>query len=302
MKSDALFYQLFQTAPQIFFELIDTIPASPYQFKSITLKTAEKRLDGFLEPTVKGEPLYFVEVQAKKDEGMYWRILQEVVLYFNQHPDQQGSPWVAVVIWFEEKHDPGFGLIPGISITDKTQRIISLKLPDVLKALPDTSLALNVLRPFIVDNETEVRQNFVTWVQHIHAQVPNQATEQRLLEVLTQLLEQKFKTLSYKELAKMLNLVPLRELPSVQEVIQESLQDYSIDMLLKLIKQKFHFAEKTLNQVMLRLRQLTLKDLEQLFGEILKFKSLKQLNAWIDQRLAAQQAAESAEIPPVNER
>jgi len=47
---------------------------------------------------------------------------------------------------------------------------------------------------------------------------------------------------------------------------------------------------------------LTLKDLEQLFGEILKFKSLKQLNAWIDQRLAAQQAAESAEIPPVNER
>jgi len=296
MKSDALFYQLFQTAPQIFFELIATTPACPYQFKSITLKTAEKRLDGFLEPTVKGEPLYFVEVQAKKDEGMYWRILLEIALYFNQHPDRQDSPWSAVVIWFEENHDPGFKIVP-ITSEDKIQRIISLQLPDVLKALPDSSLALNVLRPFIVDNEAEVRQNFVTWVEQIHHNNLDPAAEQRLLEVLTQLIEQKFKTLSYKELAKMLNLLPLRELPSGQELLQED----RVEMLTKQIKQKFHFAERTINQVMLRLRQLTLKDLEQLFGEILKFKSLKQLNAWIDQRLAAQQAAELQETPPVNE-
>jgi predicted transposase YdaD len=298
MKSDALFYQLFQTAPQIFFELIATIPACPYQFKSITLKTAEKRLDGFLEPMQSGQPLYFVEVQAKKDEGIYWRILHEVALYFEQHPDQQSSPWSAVVMWLDKKSDPGLGFVPAITVADKTQRIISLKLPDALKNLPDTSLALNVLRPFIVDNETEVRQNFVMWVQHIHSNSPDPAAEQRLLEVLTQLIEQKFRTLTYKELAKMLNLVPLRELPSGQELIHEVLQDYSIDMLTKQIKQKFHFADKTLNRVMLRLRQLTLKDLEQLFGEILKFKSLKQLNAWIDQRLAAQQTTESPETPP----
>ncbi len=62
--------------------------------------------------------------------------------------------------------------------------------------------------------------------------------ELRLIEVLAQLIEQKFKTLNYKELAKILNLV---------------------------------------------------KDLELLFGEILKFKSLKQLNAWIDSRLPAPQ-------------
>jgi len=300
MKSDALFYQLFQTAPQIFFELISTTPACPYQFKSITLKTAEKRLDGFLEPTVKGEPLYFVEVQAKKDEGMYWRILHEVVLYFEQHPDQQEQPWLAVVIWLEKSHDHGVGLVPAITVADKTQRIISLKLPDVLQKLSDSSLALNVLRPFIVDNEAEVRQNFVTWVEQIHHNHLDPAAEQRLLEVLTQLIEQKFKTLSYKELAKMLNLVPLRELPSVQEVIQESLQDHSIDLSLRLIKRKFHFAEKTLNQVMLRLRQLTLKDLEQLFEVIFELKSHKQLNAWIDQRLAMQ-STESPETPPANE-
>jgi predicted transposase YdaD len=295
MKSDALFYQLFQTAPQIFFELIATTPACPYQFKSITLKTAEKRLDGFLEPTVKGEPLYFVEVQAKKDEGMYWRILLEIALYFNQNPDQQSSPWSAVVIWFEEKHDPDFGLVP-ITTKDKTQRIISLKLPDVLKALPDTSLALNVLRPFIVDNEAEVRQNFVMWVQHIHNNSPDPAAEQRLLEVLTQLIEQKFKTLSYKELAKMLNLLPLRELPSGQELIMEE----RVEMLQEIILAKFKSSQKTVTQLHNRLQQLSLQDLRALFKEIMHMRRLKQLNAWIDQRLAAQQATESAETPPVN--
>ncbi len=86
----------------------------------------------------------------------------------------------------------------------------------------------------------------------------------------------------------MLNLVPLRELPSGQELIQEVLQEDRVDLLIRQIKQKFHLAEKSLNQVMTRLRQLTLKDLELLFGEILKFKSLKQLNAWLDSRLPPQ--------------
>ncbi len=285
MKSDALFYQLFQTAPQIFFELINEIPACPYHFKSVTFKTAEKRLDGLLEPTVAGQTIYFVEVQAQKDEGIYWRILHEVVLYFEQNPAQQGRPWLGAVIWFNESRDPGFGLVPTITTEDKKQRIISVKLPKVLENLPDSSLALNVLRPFIVDKEAEVRQNFVTWVENIKHNDLGQVAELRLIEVLAQLIEQKFKTLSYKELAKMLNLVPLRELPSGQEL----LQDYSIDMLIKLIKRKFHFAEKTLNQVMARLRQLTLKDLEQLFEAIFDFKNLKQLNAWIDSRLPAPQ-------------
>jgi len=38
---------------------------------------------------------------------------------------------------------------------------------------------------------------------------------------------------------------------------------------------------------------LTLKDLELLFESIFDFKSLKDLNAWIDQRLAAQATVES---------
>jgi hypothetical protein len=89
----------------------------------------------------------------------------------------------------------------------------------------------------------------------------------------------------------MLNLVPLRELPSVQEVIQED----RVSLLLRLMKHKFRSAEKNLSQIIPRLQQLTLNDLEQLFDKILTFRTLKQLNQWIDQRLA-----EAAKTPQID--
>ncbi|MEW5985148.1 MAG: DUF2887 domain-containing protein [Chloroflexota bacterium] len=50
MRTDTIFYELFQTAPQIFFELLGITPACPYHFESVTVKSAEKRIDGILEP------------------------------------------------------------------------------------------------------------------------------------------------------------------------------------------------------------------------------------------------------------
>lgn len=81
MKTDALFYELFQAAPQTFFELMQITPTCRYQFESITVKTSEKRIDGSLEPTEPGQPVYFLEVQAFPDPMIYWRVLREVATY-----------------------------------------------------------------------------------------------------------------------------------------------------------------------------------------------------------------------------
>lgn len=45
MKSDPIFYELFQAAPQTFFELIQVTPPCPYTFTSVTVKSTEKRID-----------------------------------------------------------------------------------------------------------------------------------------------------------------------------------------------------------------------------------------------------------------
>jgi predicted transposase YdaD len=175
MKSDALFYELFQTAPQIFFELLQITPLCPYHFESLTLKTTEKRVDGLLEPEQEGQPIYFLEVQAFPDKTIYYRILREVLTYFEQRPTRIGNEWQAVVLWLDSNDDPGFGTLAALT-TDSMPHLISVDLLKLLKRLDDQSLALNVLRPFTVDRETQVRQNLLTWVQNIQ-DTPNLGSE-----------------------------------------------------------------------------------------------------------------------------
>jgi predicted transposase/invertase (TIGR01784 family) len=282
MKSDALFYEMFQAAPQIFFELLQITPPCPYRFESLTVKTSEKRIDGMLEPEQEGQTIYFLEVQATPDKTIYYRALREVSTYFEQRPARIDNEWQAVVLWVDRADDPGFGVLSALAV-GSSPRLISVDLLNLLKRLDDESLALNVLRPFIVDRETQVRQNLFTWVEHIHNSPGlRPETEQRLLTVLAQLIEQKFKTLSYKELSKMLQLTPLKEMESVREVIHED----RVDLLTKFIRRKFHFAESTIEKLTVRLQQLPLQDLETLFVEdIFDMKTLKELNAWLDERL-----------------
>ncbi len=289
MRTDPLFYELFQVCPQIFFEIVQVTPLCPYRFESITVKATEKRIDGVLEPTIQGLPIYFAEVQAFPDTEIYWRVLRECSTYFEQRPKLKDTEWYAFVIWLDEDDDKGF---KNSTIYDeqKIQRIRSAHLLDILRKLPNHSLALTVLRPLIVDNEQEIRQNISNWVEQIHQMADLSAeVEQRLLMVMTQFIEEKFKTLNYEELCKMLKLTPFEEtttfVETYQRKLQKDLQIYSIEKLIKQIKRKFKFAESTIAKLDTRLRQLTLKDLDNLFESIFDLSTLRDLNAWINARL-----------------
>lgn len=70
MKTDSIFYRLFQEFPSIFFELIGNLPeeASLYQFSSIEIKQTAFRIDGVFFPTEENDyQIYFVEVQFQPD-------------------------------------------------------------------------------------------------------------------------------------------------------------------------------------------------------------------------------------------
>lgn len=278
MQSDALFYELFQTAPQIFFELVQITPTCAYRFESITVKTAEKRIDGVLEPTQIGQPTYFLEVQAFPDEVIYWRLMREVATYFEQRPERKDEAWQAIVLWLDKNDDPGFGTLTALS-TEISPKLVSAGLRKLLEKLGDQSLALNVLRPFTVDNEYQVRQNLPQWVENIH-HIPGLTpdAEERLLTVLLQLIEQRFPHLSYKELSQMLQLTPFKETQSYRETVHE---DFTTT-LLRHIKRKYGFGERTLTQLARRFDQLRVEDLQTLFEDILEIKTLSQLNEWLD--------------------
>jgi predicted transposase YdaD len=66
LKTDSLFYYLFQTAPSILFELLGQPPAlaQTYEFQSVELKQTAFRIDGVFvpQPALDQQPVYFVEV------------------------------------------------------------------------------------------------------------------------------------------------------------------------------------------------------------------------------------------------
>jgi predicted transposase/invertase (TIGR01784 family) len=73
MKTDALFYELFQEFPEFFFELIGQTSeeAQYYRFTATEIKQTAFRLDGLFMPTRRDKPLYILEVQFQNDPQFY---------------------------------------------------------------------------------------------------------------------------------------------------------------------------------------------------------------------------------------
>ncbi len=64
MKTDELLYEVFRLEPKSVFRLVQLELEGEYTFESITLKTTEKRIDGFLKRTDGSGPYVFVEFQV----------------------------------------------------------------------------------------------------------------------------------------------------------------------------------------------------------------------------------------------
>lgn len=66
MRTDSIFYQLFQTLPGLLFELIGqpATEAEGYEFTSVEIKELAFRFDGVFLPSPEQtqQPIYFVEV------------------------------------------------------------------------------------------------------------------------------------------------------------------------------------------------------------------------------------------------
>ena len=101
MKTDSLFYRLFQEQPGLVFELADwPLPAGAlYTLHAEEVKQTSFRLDGLLLPPPEPPdlPVVFVEVQFQRDDDFYSRWFTELFLFLRQQRWQR--PWRAVAIF-----------------------------------------------------------------------------------------------------------------------------------------------------------------------------------------------------------
>jgi predicted transposase/invertase (TIGR01784 family) len=128
MKTDTLFFQLFQTFRSLLFELIEqpAATADGYEFISAEVKEKAFRFDGIFLAQETEKPVIFVEVQFQPKNDFYWAFISEVFLYLNQYKPAQD--WQAVAIFARRSYDPGE--LPHFRELFASKRIVRIYLED----------------------------------------------------------------------------------------------------------------------------------------------------------------------------
>jgi len=114
VKTDSLFYEIFQTYPALFFELIGSPCPNPasYRFISQEVKQTSFRIDGVLVPPDDRpeQLLYFIEFHGYRDQegNLYPGFFSEILMYLNDY--RPIHDWCAIVIFTQRRLDPGLSM------------------------------------------------------------------------------------------------------------------------------------------------------------------------------------------------
>ena len=152
VKTDTIFYQLFQTFPAAFFQLIEqpALANSGYEFTSTEIKQLAFRLDGLFLPREDSldELIYFVEVQFQADKRIYHRLFGEIFLYLSRC--DRPNDWRAVVVFKQRSLDPGN--LPQFIELLTSQRVKRIYL-DELGEVSEQSIGVGIVKLVIKTNK-----------------------------------------------------------------------------------------------------------------------------------------------------
>lgn len=277
MKTDSLFYRLFQTAPSIFFELLDQPiqVAQHYTFRSVELKQVAFRIDGvFLPQPEAPDPIvWFVEVQFQNDPEFYHRFFAEIFLFLQQSP--QTVDWRAVVLFAKRNVEPSQShLFRSLLDCPQVQRLYL----EELQTLTSDSLGVALVQLIVAQPQTAVIK-----AQRLVEQVQSQGNAtpeiREIIEMIETIMVYKFPQLSREEIERMFSLGELRQTRVYQEAWQEGRQEGETALILRLLHQRFG---KISPGIETRIRGLSLSQLEVLSDVLLNFASLEDLAGWLD--------------------
>jgi predicted transposase/invertase (TIGR01784 family) len=216
MKTDKIFYTLFQAFPDLLFQLLGQSPelAQNYQFQSVEIKELAFRLDGVFLPDDNSpeQPIYFLEVQFQKDPNFYWRFFTEIILYLNQYkPHRQ---WQAIVLWGKPSLDVELPLAYEL-FQSRLQRIYLDSLPQ-----PSSSLALGIIQ-LIFTPEANAPAQTQALVSQTRQQISDVNLQQDIIELIEKVITYKFPQKSRQELEQMFTLTDWQQTRFYQDAKKE---------------------------------------------------------------------------------
>ena len=221
MKTDPLFYRLFETSPETFFLLLgmsadvaaDT--AARYESTAPEFKETSHRVDGVFVPRAAGLPVYFLEVQFYKLPNVYAGLLAKVYTYLKHHDPTQ--PYCGVVLFADRSLEPK-ELTPYQPLLDAglIQRFYLEEMPELANA----PLGLSILY-LIRQTESQAPASARNLVARARAEIGDEALRADLLELIKTIILYKLSRLSREEIRTMLQIHDIRESRAYQEAMKE---------------------------------------------------------------------------------
>ncbi|MBD2290609.1 MAG: Rpn family recombination-promoting nuclease/putative transposase [Microcystis sp.] len=277
MKRDSIFYRLFETFPESFFDLLNLPPetVNHYQFSSLEVKQLAFRLDGVFLPDNLNDPIYFVEVQFQKDERFYSRFFSEIFLYF--HQSELSQNWQGVIIYPHREIENS----PKSRYQEffESGRVNCYYLNQLDEG---DSLGVKVLQ-LIVESEQKTLEQGKELIQQVRQQFQESLKRQDILELIETILIYKLPKLNRKEIEKMFSLSDLRETKVYQEALEEGKEEGELSakksLILRQLNLKLGSIPLKLEQ---KIKQLNPNQLDNLALALLNFSDLEDLQQWLN--------------------
>ena len=201
MKTDSIFYRLFQTFPSAFFELINlqASEANAYNFASVELKQTAFRIDGVFLPVAdtSSQPIYFVEVQFQKDNEFYARLFSEIFLYLRLYAPT--TDWRAVVIFPRRSLEPT--QVQPYRVLLESQLVTRLYLNE-LPEVTEHSLGVGIIK-LVVVNKKQTPVLVKSLITKTRSEVSDKALQKKVLDLIETIVVYKLPRISRQELIKM---------------------------------------------------------------------------------------------------
>jgi predicted transposase/invertase (TIGR01784 family) len=199
MKTDSLFYRLFQTYPATLFELLGQPgeTANFYKFSSVEVKQLAFRIDGVFASNSPTMPTYFVEVQFQADAQFYNRTITEIFLYLSQNHSEQS--WNFVVLFAKRSIAPQ--LPAAYQVLSPQIQLIFL---DELPYLESQPLGVKIV-DLVVCKPKEAQAKLGSLLSEARS-LQDLSLQTTMLDLIETILVYKFEKLSRKEIEAMFGL------------------------------------------------------------------------------------------------
>ena len=270
MKTDSLFYLLFQSAPGVLLELIGKPQSADYEYQAVEVKEVAFRFDGVMRPAVESaeQPTIFVEIQFQLDEFFYHRFFAEIFLFLRKNPDVEH--WQAVVL-FEQRNRETDKQQPFRTLLDSPQ-VQSLYLSD-FQEIDFESIELSVLQLIVTSPELAIERAKQVIRRAKTSDSANFSTSQ-ILELVETIIVYKFPSLTREVVTSMLMIDELKQTRVYKDALEEGRQEGRCALLLELLGQKIGELPSS---IVTQIEALQGEQLGALSDRLLTLSTLKEL-------------------------